>query len=283
MKLKKLTAVGICFAVALSCFACTSNTSSKKDDDDDDDEGGWYMDILNSSESSAIPTETATESSAPTTTEATTTTMASSAATTAELDSVVINEISTKLTDLSYAMYYIDEFEQNGYDMTNMLFCARTCLKLAPNGMPTYVGGFESYDATEVNNFLVEYFGISPDESYLESLGEPSDETGGEEPFYDGNSIYFFAADGELAFTVAIVDSYETEPTGEIEVDFTLYDIDYMVAMDLSREDMYNYCYLTGSEAAQNRDLIYRSSGEAEVILTNSGVQFTEIDFNNAD
>ena len=279
MKLTKIAATGICFALALSAAACSAD-GRNREKDRDEDSTPWYA-----SESTA---EAETEASFPSleTSETENTIVVTDLSRETEpyapdLPDAAITEISIRLTELNHAGYYLTDFESSEYDLKDVLHVARTCLKLADNGLPLYDSEYETYPVQEVKNFLMEYFGIDISDSDLASLSEPGGDFDlAREPFYDGEYLYFYAADGEIYSAIDIVRSYEPNGDGTYDIYFNRYQLDLEKAMDISWEEYYEYCGLTAGEADNNPDLTYVGTGEAEIAMTSAGPQFIEIDFN---
>ena len=128
-------------------------------------------------------------------------------------------------------------------------------------------------------DILGKYMMYNLSEDDCKELPEPYEEIGDGHnwywgPFYADGKIWFESGDGEAYNDIGVVDYVKSEEDGNMTLFFTIYEIDFDVYNELTMEQVKEYYKISPAKAAEDKTLIKKGTGEANVAVGQSGKYF---------
>lgn len=93
-------------------------------------------------------------------------------------------------------------------------------------------------------------------------------------PYYEDGKVWFELGDGESYTNIAVVDYAKSEEDGNMTLVFTIYAIDFDIFNDLTIDQVKAYYKTTPAKAKDDKTLIKRGVGVANVSVGQSGKYF---------
>ena len=177
----------------------------------------------------------------------------------------------------NFVEQYFFDFDRENVNVEQLLDFVHIHLKINDSDSISYETKgdltFETFTMDKTKTVIAKYFAVYFTEYDCEDLPAPPTDYGDQPagPYYEDGKIWYEAASGEGYTLIGIVDSVFNNTDGTLDIEFTIYSIDYEVYSGLDMNGIAAYYTLTPEQAAADPTLTKTGTGTAVVTIGQSG------------